>query len=54
MPKTFFEVFPTLKVKEEMKPLLSEAEITKVSANRRNQSIRIYLFGTRLIHKAEL
>ena len=54
MPKTFFEVFNTLSVKDEIKPLLSGMEITKISANRPKTSLRIYLFGTRLIHKAEL
>ena len=52
MPKTFFEVFNTLSVKDEIKPLLSGMEITKISANRPKTSLRIYLFGTRLIHKA--
>ena len=54
MAKTFFEVFPTLTVNEEMKKLLSEMEITKVSANRSKTSIRIYLFGTHLIQKAQV
>ncbi len=54
MSKTFFEVFPTLKVKEEVKSLLLGTEITKVSANRMKNSIRIYLLGTHLIERAEL
>ena len=54
MSKLFFEVFPTLVVNEEMKKLLSEMEITRVSANRSKTSIRIYLFGSHLIHKANI
>ena len=54
MSKLFFEVFPTLVVNEEMKKLLSEMEITRVSANRSKTLIRIYLFGSHLIHKANI
>lgn len=35
MAKPFFEVFPTLKVGEETKNLLSEVEVTRVSTNTR-------------------
>ncbi len=41
-------------VNDEMNRLLSEMEITKVSANRSKTSIRIYLFGTHLIHKNQV
>lgn len=54
MAKLFFDVFPTLSVNEDMKKLLSEMEVTKVSANRSKTAIRIYLFGTRLIHKKNI
>ncbi|MBO5302654.1 MAG: PolC-type DNA polymerase III [Lachnospiraceae bacterium] len=54
MSKLFFEVFPTLVVNEELKKLLSEMEITKVSANRSKTAIRIYLLGSHLIHKANI
>ncbi len=54
MSKLFFEVFPTLVVNDEMKKLLSEMEITKVSANRSKTAIRIYLLGNHLIHKANI
>lgn len=54
MTKLFFEVFPTLVVNDDMKKLLSEMEVTKVSANRSKTAIRIYLFGTRLIHRTNI
>ncbi len=54
MTKLFFEVFPTLAVNGEMKKLLSDMKITKVSANPARTWIRIYLLGTRLIHKKNI
>ncbi|MDE6904394.1 MAG: PolC-type DNA polymerase III [Lachnospiraceae bacterium] len=54
MAKLFFDVFPTLAVHEEMRALLSEMEITKVSANPAKTWIRIYLSGSRLIHKSNI
>ena len=54
MAKAFFEVFPTLTVNDEIKKLLSEMEITKVSADRSKTSIRIYLFGTHLMQKTQV
>lgn len=54
MAKSFFEVFPTLSLNDELKKLLSETEITKVSANRNRTSIRISLFGKHLIPKDEI
>ncbi|MCM1258726.1 MAG: PolC-type DNA polymerase III, partial [Roseburia sp.] len=54
MTKLFFEVFPTLTLNEEMKKLLSETEITKVSANPSKTWIRIYLSGSCLIQKSNI
>ena len=54
MSKLFFEVFPSLTVKDDMRKLLAETEITKVSADRSKTSIRIYLFATRLIYKKQI
>ena len=51
MNKLFFDVFPTLQVEGDMKKLLSETEVTRVSMNHEKNHIRIYLSGTRLIHK---
>ena len=54
MPKLFFDVFPTLEVNGEMKKLLSEMEVTKVGMNREKDHLRVYLTGTRLIHKQNI
>ncbi len=54
MTKPFFEVFPTLEVGADMKKLLSETEVTKVGMNRDKTGLRVYLSGSRLIHKKKI
>ena len=54
MSKMFFEVFPTLVVQEDLKKLMTGIEVTKVSANRQKNVIRIFLYGTHLIPKADI
>ncbi len=54
MTKLFFEVFPSLELKGELKSLLSEAEVTKVGMNREKDRIRVYLNATRLIDKKNI
>ncbi|GHU43574.1 hypothetical protein FACS1894111_09400 [Clostridia bacterium] len=50
MPK-FFEVFPTITPSKEIKDILTEAEVTKVSTNKRKDYIRVYLQSCQLIPK---
>lgn len=54
MTKLFFDVFPTLEVDGRMKKLLEETEVTKVGMNREKNHLRVYLNGTRLIHKKNI
>ncbi len=54
MPKMFFDVFPTLDVNAEIKKLLNEMEVTKVSMNHEQTRLRVYLLGTHLIHKKNI
>ena len=54
MAKKFFDVFPTLEVNPEMKKLLSDMEVTKVGMNHEKDKLRVYLLGTRLIHKKNI
>ncbi len=54
MSKMFFDVFPTLKLDGEMKKLLSDTEVTKVGMNHEKNRLRVYLLGTRLIHKRNI
>lgn len=54
MAKPFFEVFPTLKVGEETKNLLSEVEVTRVSTIQGRTSCCVYIAGRRLIPKKKI
>ena len=54
MAKAFAEVFPTLKLDDELKRLLDTAEVTKISANHDHSHIRIYLLAERLIFKSKV
>ena len=54
MGKDFFEVFPTLKLSEEMKFLLKDVRVTKVSTNSTRDFIRVYLFSTHLLQKKKI
>ena len=54
MSKLFFEVFPTLKVNEEMKMLLGEVEVTKVASNPARDFIRVHIFSRHLIKKRRI
>ncbi len=54
MSKPFFEVFPTLKIEEPLHGLLGQSEVERVSATKRRDLLRICLFSTRLILKADI
>ena len=54
MSKLFFEVFPELKVNQDMEKLLADVEVTKVSTNRQRDHLRVYLLSTRLIWKSNI
>lgn len=54
MTKLFFDVFPSLEVGGDMKKLLSETEVTRVGINHEKDHLRVYLKGTRLIHKKNI
>ena len=54
MSKTFKEVFPTLKLDNEVWHLLENADVTKISANHDHNHIRIYLSSNRLIFKKNI
>ena len=54
MTKLFFEVFPSLEVEGNLKKLLTETEVIKVGMNREKDHMRVYLMGTRLIHKKNI
>ncbi len=52
--KPFFEVFPSLKLNSPLKDMLEQTKVEKISATKRKDYLRIYLFSTRLIAKADI
>ncbi len=51
MARGFLEVFPGLTITEELKELLTLAQVTRVTSSRDRSSLRVYLESPRLIHK---
>ncbi len=51
MGKLFFEVFPTLKFNNNIHDIMEQTEVEKISATKRKDFLRIYLYSTRLIAK---
>ena len=54
MSKPFFEVFPTLKMNEELRMLLESVEVLKVATNSSREFIRVHLRSRHLIQKKEI
>ena len=54
MGKPFFEVFPTLKLDAGVKDIMEQAEVERVSATKKQDFLRIYLFSSRLIMKNDI
>ena len=54
MNKTFFEVFPTLKVNEDIQMLFAGVEVTKVSTNTARDFIKVHIFSRHLIQKKRI
>ena len=51
MNKKFFEVFPTLKVKDDMRLLLQDVEVSKVTTNSNRDFVRIHIERAHLLQK---
>ena len=47
--KNFFEVFPSLKLKKELKTAFDDAMVTHISMNSSKTVIKIYLIFNRLV-----
>ena len=54
MSKPFFEVFPSLQLNTDIRDLMSQTEVERVSATKRRDFLRVYLKSTRLIQKADI
>ena len=52
MNKKFFDVFPTLKVNQEMQSLFADTEVTKVSTNSDRSYLHIHFLSQHLIKKS--
>ncbi len=51
MSKPFFDVFPTLKVHNDLKEYFTETEIERLTTNRERTRLKVVLHSTHLIHK---
>ena len=51
MAKKFFDVFPTLKVNENMRTLLADVEVTKVATNADRDYLHVHIISTHLLQK---
>ena len=54
MGKPFFEVFPTLKLHKGIHDIMEQTSVEKISATKRKDYLRIYLFSARLIVKEDI
>ncbi len=51
MQKPFFQVFPTIQLKDETRERMEYASVSRVTVNRQKTQLHIYLESGRLIHK---
>ena len=42
--KTFFEVFPDVKLNSELTEIFEQVEVTRITANRDRTKLRIYIY----------
>ena len=52
--KVFFNVFPTLKVEEEIKILFSDVEVKKITTNTRRDFLHVHTLSRHLIQKRQI
>ena len=52
--KTFFNVFPTLKVEDDIQILFTDVEVKKITTNSRRDFLHIYIFSRHLIQKKQI
>jgi len=51
MAKAFYDVFPELVLQEELRELMGQTEVARVTMNSRRDSMKVYLESEKLIHK---
>ncbi len=54
MGKQFFDVFPGLSLEGSTREIMEQTEVTKVSATKKQDFIRIYISSNKLIEKADI
>ena len=54
MNKPFFDVFPTLKVNNELKNLFQDVEVSKVATNSSREFIRVHILSCHLLKKQDI
>ena len=52
--KDFLDVFPQLKVDQELESLLGEVKVMKVSINPQKDCLRVYVLSRQWIHKKHI
>ena len=52
--KAFFDVFPTLKVKTDLRDFFTETEIERLTTNKEKTRIKVVLHSGHLIHKSRI
>ena len=54
MSKSFFEVFPTLKLDTGLKSLFEDVCVERVTSTKRKDFLRVYIASDHLIHKEDV
>ena len=54
MAKEFAEVFPTLKLNNELKMLYSDAKVTRIANTSRGDKLRVYIKTPHIIEKRDI
>ena len=54
MGKKFFEVFPKLFIEDELRELIEDAKVTRVTSNPEKTRLRVYLRSEQWIHKKHI
>ena len=52
--KTFFQVFPTLKVEDDIQILFTDVEVKKITTNSRRDFLRVHIFSRHLLQKKQV
>ena len=52
--KSFFYVFPTLKVEDDIQILFADVEVKKITTNSRRDFLHVHIFSRHLIQKKQI